>query len=82
MADTDLERRIAAVREFNRFYTGQIGLLEDGYLDSPFSLTQVRVLYELAHREGPKAGELAKALGLDPGYLSRILLGFRNQGLL
>jgi DNA-binding MarR family transcriptional regulator/GNAT superfamily N-acetyltransferase len=82
VADTDLERRIAAVREFNRFYTGQIGLLEDGYLDSPFSLTQVRVLYELAHRELPTAGELAKALGLDPGYLSRILLGFRNQDLL
>jgi DNA-binding MarR family transcriptional regulator/GNAT superfamily N-acetyltransferase len=78
----DLEQRIAAVRRFNRFYTRQIGLLGAGYLDSPFSLTQVRVLYELAHRERPTAAELSKDLGLDPGYLSRILNGFGKSGLI
>lgn len=82
MTEGDLGGCIAAVRQFNRFYTGQIGLLEDGYLDSPFSLTQVRVLFELANRERPTASELARDLGLDPGYLSRTLLAFRNQGLL
>jgi DNA-binding MarR family transcriptional regulator/GNAT superfamily N-acetyltransferase len=76
-----LDQRIAAVRRFNRFYTRQIGLLGAGYLQSPFSLTQVRVLYELKHRERPTAAELSKDLGLDPGYLSRILHGFRKSGL-
>jgi DNA-binding MarR family transcriptional regulator/GNAT superfamily N-acetyltransferase len=70
------------VRRFNRFYTRQIGLLGAGYLQSPFSLTQVRVLYELAHRDRPTAAGLSKDLGLDPGYLSRILQGFRKSGLI
>jgi DNA-binding MarR family transcriptional regulator/GNAT superfamily N-acetyltransferase len=78
----DLDQRIAAVRRFNRFYTLQIGLLGAGYLHSPFSLTQVRVLYELAHREETTAAELSRDLGLDPGYLSRILHGFRKEGLI
>jgi DNA-binding MarR family transcriptional regulator/GNAT superfamily N-acetyltransferase len=78
----DLDQRIAAVRRFNRFYTRQIGLLGAGYLHSPFSLTQVRVLYELAHRERPTAAELSGDLGLDPGYLSRVLHGFRKAGLI
>jgi DNA-binding MarR family transcriptional regulator/N-acetylglutamate synthase-like GNAT family acetyltransferase len=73
---------INTVREFNRFYTRQIGLLEDGLLRSPFSLTEVRVMYELAYREKPTATELARELGLDAGYLSRILQSFDKRGLI
>lgn len=73
---------VGAVRRFNRFYTRQIGLLGKGYLDSPFTLAEVRVLYELSHRDTPTAAEIAKALGLDPGYLSRMLLSFRKRGFL
>jgi len=74
--------RVSAVRAFNRFYTRRIGLLQGGILESPYSLTQVRVLYELAHTPNLSATDLGDLLGLDPGYLSRILRGFEHDGLI
>jgi DNA-binding MarR family transcriptional regulator/GNAT superfamily N-acetyltransferase len=68
------------VRSFNRFYTHQIHLLQESLLDSPFSLTEARVLFELAHREKTTATDLTAQLSLDPGYLSRILDAFVRKG--
>jgi DNA-binding MarR family transcriptional regulator/GNAT superfamily N-acetyltransferase len=79
---TDLDCRIAAVRQFNRAYTQRIGVLDEGYLDTPFSLTQGRVLYELAEDNGVTAKDIADKLALDPGYLSRMLRAFGQYGLI
>ena len=73
--------RIDAVRRFNRFYTRKIGVLRKGYLGSPFSLPEARVLYELDRRKDTTASEIATALDLDQGYLSRLLQQFEKRGL-
>ena len=76
------EPTVSALRRFSRFYTRQLGLLDEGLLDSGFTLTEMRVLYELAHRDGLVAADLARELALDPGYLSRLLRRFQAQGLI
>jgi len=81
MAETDISQSVETVRHFNRFYSKQIGLLHEKLLRSPFSLTEARVIYELAHHETTTATELGNELGLDAGYLSRILRGFKKRGL-
>jgi DNA-binding MarR family transcriptional regulator/GNAT superfamily N-acetyltransferase len=76
-----LDEAVTAVRGFNRVYTRRFGLLDQQHLGSEFSLGEVRVLYELAHRDGHSAAALARALELDPGHLSRMLAGLRRRGL-
>jgi len=73
---------VRAVRAFNRFYTQRIGVLQRGVLQSPYSLTEVRVLYELANGADLTATDVQRILGLDPGYLSRILRSFERSGML
>lgn len=73
---------IEEIRAFNRWYTGVIGLLDDVILESSFSLPEARILYELYHREGIQAGEITALLGIDKGYLSRILDQFTRQQLI
>ena len=77
----DLDRHTEQVRRFNRLYTKEIGVLTDGLLHSPFSLTEARLLYEIAHLRDPTANQLCKQLGLDAGYVSRIVASFRERGL-
>lgn len=79
---TVLQRRVDGVRRFNRFYTQRLGVLTDTFLRSSFTLTETRVLWELAHHEAWSPGELAGTLGLDPAFLSRVLRRFEDQGLI
>lgn len=76
------DRGISTVREFNRFYTQKIGVLKQGLLDTDCTLTEARVLYEIAHRDRAMAGDLVRELSLDPGYVSRMLAKFARRGWL
>src|SRR5947209_5124930 len=76
------QEKIGVVRQFNRFFTRQIGVLREGLLHSPYTLTEARILFELGHRDHVTASDLCRELGLDPGYLSRILARLEQQGLL
>ncbi|MFB6418890.1 MULTISPECIES: bifunctional helix-turn-helix transcriptional regulator/GNAT family N-acetyltransferase [Bradyrhizobium] len=82
MAIDGTDDQIAAVRAFNRFYTRKLGVLDQHLGNSPFSLSEARVLYELAHRDGLAAKEIGNELGLDPGYLSRIVQSFDEKRLI
>jgi DNA-binding MarR family transcriptional regulator/GNAT superfamily N-acetyltransferase len=82
MSQPDDDDQIAAVRAFNRFYTSKLGFLDQQLLKSPFSLSEARVLYELANRQTPSAKQIGTELGLDAGYLSRIVQKFDEDGLI
>ena len=75
------DQRVASVRAFNRFYTELIGVLDEGLLRTPYSLTEARVIFELAQRDSREVAELRQALAIDAGYLSRILARFQDDGL-
>ena len=79
---TRSQQLIDKIRSFNRFYTNIIGLLDQHYLDSPFSLTEGRVLYEIFHSEECTAKKIREEISIDEGYLSRILDAFRKKGLI
>jgi DNA-binding MarR family transcriptional regulator len=80
-AVSQTDNPVAAVRAFNRFYTKKLGVLDQHLMQSPFSLSEARVIYELAHRGTVIAKQIGEELGLDPGYLSRIVQGFEDKGL-
>jgi DNA-binding MarR family transcriptional regulator/GNAT superfamily N-acetyltransferase len=82
MASRERQRRIAAMRRFNRFYTRQIGVLRKTYLESPHSLGEARILYEVAQARSPTASDVGRALDLDAGYLSRVLRSLERNGLI
>jgi DNA-binding MarR family transcriptional regulator len=73
---------VARVREFNRFYTRQIGMLQEKLLESTYSLTELRIMYELLHKNVTTASELASLLGINRGYLSRVLKRFKGSGFI
>src|SRR5436305_1293708 len=73
---------VAAVRGFNRFYTNALGLLRGKYLDTPYSLTEARLLFELAQRDTSEVTDLRRTVDIDPGYLSRILARFESDGVI
>jgi len=77
----DRSALVGEIRRFNRFYTRTIGLLDETLIESAFTLTEARVLFELGHRDGPAASEIAAELRLDPAYLARILRKFAADGL-
>lgn len=76
-----LDERAERIRDFNRFYTEKIGVLQEGLLDSPFSLAEARVIYEVANTKQPAAAAIGKRLNLDRGYLSRILQRLTEAGI-
>lgn len=82
MENNSLSEKIESVRRFNRFYTKQIGVLNEGLLESPFSLSEARVIYEIANRENATATELVNELRLDAGYLSRMARDFEERKLI
>ena len=82
MSGTNFENRITIVRRFNRFFTKRLGVLREGLLHTPYSFTEARIIYEIANRDHAIASDLSKELGLDPGYLSRILDRMEQQGLI
>jgi DNA-binding MarR family transcriptional regulator/N-acetylglutamate synthase-like GNAT family acetyltransferase len=82
MQRDDPVARIEAIRRFNRFFTRRIGVLREGLLHTPYSLTEARILFEISHRDDLTASDLSRELGLDPGYLSRILAGLGRRGVL
>ena len=79
---TDSQQLIDRIRSFNRFYTNVIGLLDQYYLDSPFSLTEGRVLYEICNTEECSAKKIRESIIIDEGYLSRILDNFLKRDLI
>src|SRR5882724_6245496 len=82
MSSEQSDARISAIRAFNRYYTRKLGVFDQHFMKSPFSLSEGRVLFELAHREDLAAKEIGIELGLDPGYLSRLIQNFDENGLI
>lgn len=82
MTSRDIDQTVARVRRFTRFYTQRLGVLREALHDSALSLAEGRVVYEIAHAEGITASDLVGTLGLDPGYLSRLLQGLERRGFL